>query len=176
MRARRFLARFAAAAQGAAAVEMALVSSILAAALVNVAEAGRYAYTVTQVTNASQAGVQIALARCDADKTPVTTKCPGVEDLVEAAVRSTSLGSEVEINQGLAEGWYCVDSQGELQQVAAVEAKKPENCLAAGEKDRSPGLYLSLEVTHPYQTLFPGLTIVERFPDTIRRSARMRVA
>ena len=175
MRARRFLARFAGAANGAAAVEMALVSSILAGALVNVAEAGRYAYTVSQVTNASQAGVQIALARCAADKTPVTTKCPGVETLVEAAVRSTSLGSQVTIDDDLSEAWYCVDGQGELQQVATAQNKKPENCQAVGQKDRSPGLYLSIEVSHPYQTLFPGLTIVERFPDTIRRSARMRV-
>lgn len=176
MRGGRFLARFVAAAEGAAAVEMALVSSILAAALINVAEAGRYAYTVTQVTNASQAGVQIALARCAADKTPVTVKCPGVEDMVEAAVRSTSLKSQVTIKEDLAEAWYCVDSHGQLQEVAPVASKKPENCSAVGEKDRRPGLYVSLKVSHPYQMLFPGLTVVERFPDTITRSARMRVA
>lgn len=176
MPAKRFLAGFAAAADGAAAVEMALVGSILAGALVNVAEAGRYAYTVTQVTNASQAGVQIAVARCAADKTPVTLKCPGVEDLVEAAVRSTSLGSKVTIEDDIVEAWHCVDEHGDLKKVAAVESKKPENCSAVGQKDRSPGLYLSIEVSHPYQTLFPGLTIVERFPDTIVRSARMRVA
>lgn len=176
MRAIRFLARFRAAADGAAAVEMALVSSLLAGALMNVAEVGRYAYTVTQVINASQAGVQIALARCAADKTPVTLKCPDVEDMAESAVESTSLGSQVTIQGGLVEAWYCVGSDGALQQVATAAQNKPADCSAAGEKGRKPGLYVSVEVSHPYEPLFPGLTLVESLPDTIVRSARMRVA
>lgn len=172
----RLLARFAAAADGAAAVEMALVGSILAGALLNVAELGRYAYTTTQVVNASQAGVQMALSRCAADKTPVTLKCPGVEDLVESAVRSTSLGGQVSVKGELAEAWYCVVGDGELEEIAPAEEGKPRDCEDVGEKDRTPGLYLSVEVAHPYAPLFPGLTIVERFPETIVRSARMRVA
>jgi hypothetical protein len=176
MKGARFLARFAAAAEGAAAVEMALVGSIMAGALMNVAELGRYAYTTTQVINASQAGVHMAIARCAADKTPVTLRCPGVEDLVTSAIRSTSLGSAVTVQGDLEEAWYCVGEDGDLEEIATVAETKPRDCEEAGEKDRIPGLYLTVEVAHTFEPLFPGLTLVENFPETIVRSARMRLA
>jgi len=176
MGAARFLARFAAAAEGVAAVEMALVSTLLAGALMNVAELGRYAYTTTQVINASQAGVQMAISRCAANKTPVTLKCPDVETLVASAIRSTSLGSEVTLEEDLVEAWYCVSADGELEEVATVAETKPRDCEEAGDKDRTPGLYLTVEVAHTYEPLFPGLTLVESFPETVTRSARMRLA
>lgn len=176
MRRARFFARFGSAAEGAAAVEMALVSAILAGALMNVAELGRYAYTTTQVINASQAGAHIALARCAADKTPVTLKCPEVDTLVTSAIRSTSLGSQVTVTKDLAEAWYCVGEGGDLMQIATAKETKPRDCEEAGEKDRTPGLYLTVEVAHTYEPLFPGLTLVESFPETISRSARMRTA
>lgn len=176
MRRARFLRRFGAATEGVAAVEMALVSSILAGALMNVAEMGRYAYTTTQVINASQAGVHMALAQCAADKTPVTLKCPEVDDLVASAIRSTSLGSQVTVQGDLVEAWYCVGSDGELEEVATVAEKKPRDCEEAGDRDRAPGLYLTVEVAHTYEPVFPGLTLAETFPETIVRSARMRLA
>lgn len=167
------MSRFGGDTRGVAAVEMALVGGVLAGALMNVAEVGRYAHVATQVTAAGQAAAQAALVRCDPDDTPVTLRCDGVGSAVATAIRGTSLGETVTLHGAPSEGWYCVNAQGRLQKVADAD-DEPGDCEAAGGEG-APGLYFSLQVQHTYEPLFPGLTLAETFPDTIVRSAWMRL-
>lgn len=169
-----FLRRFGRAEDGVAAVEMALVSGVLIAALLNVVEVGRYAYLSAQVTAATQAGAHAAIARCSEAQSPVTLNCPNVADEVTAAVQGTSLGALVELRGGLTEAWYCVNAQGVLEEMAAP-AERPEDCADAGDEDAEAGLYLRVQTEFTYEPLFPDLTLAETFPEVIVRTAWMRL-
>jgi Flp pilus assembly protein TadG len=159
---------------GVAAVEFALVGSLLVGALFNVAEVSRYTYLAIQVSAASQAGAQGALVACDTSHVPATINCPGVLTAVTTALHSTSLGDDISVVGALQEDWFCVNAQGALQ-VVGDAAHKPTNCAAAGDASAAPGLYLRVNVTYHYEAMFPGLTIAEAFPANITRSAWMRM-
>lgn len=161
--------------RGVAAIETALVGTVFLAALFNVVEVGRYAYTSMQVTSASQAGAQAAIVHCEPGDTPVTTECPGVTAAVEIAAKATSLGSQVRLDGALEEGWYCLTGQQTLQQVSSIGAEPPADCDDEGLPSGSPALYVRVRVTSSFEPIFPGLTIVAQFPDTITRTAWMRV-
>ncbi len=170
-----FLRRFARNERGVAAVEMAMIGGLLTGALMNVAEVGRYAYLATEVSAASQAAAQAAIITCSTDKTPVTTNCPAVAAAITTALRGTSLGDHVSlVTGGMTEGWYCLRGDGTQVWISAA-ADKPANCLAAGEPNVLPTLYLSLQATYDYEPMFPGLTIVQSFPAQIRRTSWMRM-
>lgn len=172
---RSFLGRFARDEDGVAAVEMALISGVLIAALLNVVEVGRYAYLSTQVLAATQAGAHAAIARCEESESPVTLNCPEVTAEVTAAVQGTSLGALVSLREpGLAEAWYCVNEQGILEEMAPP-AEPPADCADAGDEDAEPGLYLRVQTQFAYEPLFDGLTLTETFPAVIERTAWMRL-
>lgn len=174
MRGSRFIGSFRRDERGVAGVEMALTGTLIMGALFNVVEVGRYAYEVTEVAAASQAGAQAAIVTCDTTRTPVTINCPAAAAAIQTAIRGTSLGNGVAQQGALSEGWYCVNPQGALQYVSAP-ASKPLNCSAAGVPANKPALYLRLTVTHAYHPIFPGLTLVSTFPSSVTRSAWMRV-
>lgn len=161
--------------RGVAAVETALVGTVILAGLFNVIEVGRYAYTSMQVTSASQAGAQATLVHCEPGDTPVTTECAGVTAAVEIAAKATSLGNQVQLDGALDEGWYCVTGQQTLQKVATASEEAPSDCDDEGLPSGPPSLYVRVRVTSPFEPIFPGLTIVASFPETINRTAWMRV-
>lgn len=169
-----FLRTFGVDRRGVAAVEAALVGSFLVGAMFNVAEISRYAYVSMQVSTAGQAGAQAAIIACDPPETPVTTNCPEAPAAIQAAITGTSLGAAIALQGQLAEGWYCVNSEGALERMAAPDAK-PANCTDAGVPGGTPSLYLSLRVAYQFAPIFPGLTLVEAFPQTIVKSAMMRM-
>lgn len=171
-----FTGRFLKDDSGLAALETALVTPLFVLALLNVVEVGRYAYTVTQVAAASQAGAQAAIVHCEHDETPLTTNCAEGPGAVAAAVRGTSLGDSVSLEGALDEGWYCVNASGTLQRMAAASETKPADCTAAGVAGGAPSLYLIVQAGHDYEPTFPGLTLAESFPDRIVRTARMRLS
>lgn len=171
-----FLRRFDRDDRGVAAIETALVGSVLLVALFNVIEVGRYAYTAMQVTAASQAGAQAALVGCEPAETPVTTKCPGVSAAIEVAAQSGSLGNRVSLSGPVLEGWYCVTAQRTLQFVAAASSSDvPSDCDDEGLPSGPPALYIRVQVTTAFEAIFPGLTIVQSFPETIGRTSWMRL-
>lgn len=172
--ARSRLARFAGDVTGVAAIEMALVSGLLIMLMCNVAELGRYAYVVTQVSAATQAAAQAALVTCDPTKTPATIACPALDTAMTAAAHSTSLGAEVELDEDVREAWYCVNAQGALEKVAEV-GKKPEDCADVDRPGEPPALYLQVRTSHEFEALFPGLTVVDSFRSTIERTSWMRM-
>lgn len=158
---------------GVAAVEVALVGSLLVTAMFNVVEVGRYSYVATQVTAASQAGAQAVLVTCTSAQTPVSTNCPSATAAINNALQGTTLGTGVTQPSALTERWYCVSSAGDLQDMAPA-ASKPSNCAGAGGSGL-PGLYVKVQATYTYQPMFPGLTVVATLPATVSRSAWMRV-
>jgi len=167
--------RFASDERGVAAVEMALFGTLVIGALLNVVEVGRYAYVVTQVTSASQAGAHAAIAKCATTETPVTSACPEAADAIDTAIAGTSLGEQIALDGELQEAWYCVNAGGTLEEVAEADDPKPANCQDVGVPSGTPGLYLRVRVTHDYEALFPGLTIAESLPTEIVRTAWMRM-
>lgn len=156
--------------RGVAAIETALVGSLLIAALMNVVEVSRYAYVSAQVSAATQAGAQAAAIACDPNETPATVNCPEVADAVEASLHGSSLGEAIHLDGALEEGWYCVTADDKLQ-YASGAGSKPSDCGAGGQ----PGLYLQVRTTYAYQPLFPGLTVAAAFSGAIERTAWMRM-
>ena len=119
------------------------------------------------------AGAQAALVTCSATQTPVTSNCSAVASAITTALQGTSLGSGITQQGALTERWYCVNSGGALQDMAAA-ANKPSNCSAAGGSGL-PGLYVTVQATYTYQPIFPGLTIVATLPAAVTKSAWMRM-
>jgi Flp pilus assembly pilin Flp len=170
----RRLRRFADDERGVAAVEMALIGTLLAGALMNVAEISRYAYLAMEVDAAAQAGAQAAVVKCDPAETPITINCPEADDEIETAISGTSLGQGVTLEEPIDEAWYCLNGEGALQKVSPA-GSKPSDCSQAGAPNGRPGLYVRLRTTFTYEPIFPGLTLVEALPETITRSAMMRL-
>lgn len=169
------LAKLARAEDGNAAVELALVGALLAACLMNVAEAAHYAYQASEVNAAAQAGAQAALNACDEAHTPATLNCPPLSNAVTTAIQSSSLGRQIVLEGSIAEGYYCLTPTGALQRVSDA-SRKPIDCSAAKNTQASPTLYLQVPVTFTYEAIFPGLTIVNTFATPITRTAWMRMS
>jgi hypothetical protein len=166
--------RFTADERGIAAVEMALMGTLLTGALMNVAELGRYAYIATEVAAASQAGAQTILTTCDTLHTPVTLVCPDAQTAITTAAQGTSLGRDISIKAPIDEGWYCLKDDGSLKYEAKPE-DKPDDCGDVGEPTDRPELYVQVKAAYTYKPMFPGLTIAQAFPAQIAHVAWMRV-
>jgi Flp pilus assembly protein TadG len=160
---------------GAAAIETALIGSMFVALVLNTVEIGRYGFHSMQLANATQAGAQAAVTICDPeDQTPVTTKCTALTSAVTAAVKSSSLGTAVNLNGSPTEGWYCVTAAKTLMAVGSLNSK-PANCSAAGDVNARPGLYLQVNTSYTYAPMFPGMTLAATFPTALTRTSWMRV-
>ncbi len=160
--------------RGVAAVEMALIGTLIMGALFNVVEVGRYVYQSMELAAASQAGAQAAIVTCDTNKTPVTSNCPAAPAAIQMAIRGTSLGDSVVQHGPLDEAWYCVNFQGTLQAMSAATVR-PADCSDAGVVANKPALYLRVTVAYDYQAIFPGVTVVDALPHALERSAWMRM-
>jgi Flp pilus assembly pilin Flp len=170
-----FLRRFSDDRRGIAAVEMALMGTLLAGALMNVAEVGRYAYVASEVAAASQAGAQVILTTCDTMHTPVTQACPDAQSAILTAARGTSLGGAISIKTPIDEGWYCLKDDGTLKFEARADQDKPNDCGDVGEPQARAELYVQVRAGYVYQPIFPGLTLAQSFPAQISHTAWMRV-
>jgi len=167
--------KFAADQRGVAAVEFGLFFILLSLAFVNVTDISIYIYQRMQAENATQVGAQAASKTCDASKLPATVNCPGLTNAVQAAIQSTSLGTNVTLVSGSpSEGYYCINASNALQYVSSVAAK-PVDCTAAGTPALQPGDYIQVQTTFTYTPLFPGLSISSTFPTPINRTAIMRL-
>jgi Flp pilus assembly protein TadG len=172
---RRLMQSFARNDDGAAAIELAGVGSILVIAAINATDVGRYAYQTSEVNAAAQAGAQAASVACDVAHTPATQNCADLNGAVTTAIESTPLGPGVSLNGSITEAYYCLDNSGALQKVSAASAK-PANCSAVNNANATPTLFLQVPVTYTFQPLFPGLTFAQSFSGAITRTAWMRMA
>jgi Flp pilus assembly protein TadG len=159
---------------GVAAIEFALISSVLVFLTLNVIDVAYYAALRMEVENAAQAGAQAAWQNCLT--TPATTNCADFAADVTRAVQATSLGTAIALQSGSpSEGYYCVDSTGSLSYVGAVTSPKPTNCSSVGVSANQPGDWVRVQVTYTFSSLFPALTITATMASIFTETAWMRI-
>ena len=168
--------------RGTAAVEMALVTALLAYPVLNVADLGMYAYQSMQVANAAQAGARAAWSQCNASTMwPATANCgtngATLTSVVSgpAGIHSTSLASGVSLVSGYPkEGYYCATTTNALAATtggtgtnptsvgAAPAQPSPNDCstVTGAVVGATPGDYVSVSVTFTYTPLFTGVRTV----------------
>jgi len=163
--------------RGTSAIEFAFFASILSFAILNVADISIYLYKRMQVENATQMGAQAAWNACDPSQNqlPATTNCPSLTTAITNAIHSTSLSTAVSLQAGSpAEGYYCVNSSGQLQYVSSVSSK-PADCTVAGVPSNMPGDYITVTASYAYAPIFHGVTVAAAFPTPIVRTSMMRL-
>lgn len=161
---------------GAAAVEFALVLSLLVIPILNVVDFAMYAWNRMQVDNAAQVGAQAAWETCiPPTKLPASTNCSGMATAVATAVQSTSLGTAVTVTS-TTEGYYCVNtSTNVLVAVGTYPGTKPSDCSSVGSASDSPGEYVKVTVSYTYTPLFPAVSIASVLTPSVTRTAWMRL-
>jgi hypothetical protein len=153
---------------------MALIGSMFSVAVLNAVDVAHYAFIVTQVNSATQAGAQAALVTCDVAHVPATQNCPGLNGAVATAIHGSSLGAGVGLSGAITEGYYCLNTANALQYVSSLDAK-PADCTAAGKPALSPVLYLKIQTTYAYTPLFPTLSVAGALPTPVVRTGWMRM-
>jgi Flp pilus assembly protein TadG len=148
-------------ARGTAAIEFAGAGLLLALGLLNAVDFGYYMYQRMEVENAAQVGAQAAWKICSQmSMLPATQNCSGLNTAITTAVRSTTLGSSVNLASGYpTEGYYCANASNQMQLVGSVTSSEPTDCSAAGNANTSPGDYLQIRVTFAYAPMF-GITVM----------------
>jgi Flp pilus assembly protein TadG len=158
---------FGADARGVAGIEFGLIGLALIPVVLNAVDVGYYAYQRMEVENAAEVGAQEAWKFChnaNGDMLPATdpTKCPGLNTAITTAIQSTTLGPAVTlasgtgaINPNPGEGYYCVNASNAL--ILQGSGSSPPTTCSTGV---APGDYIQVQVTYPYQSLFPGLISV----------------
>lgn len=164
---------------GAAAVEFALVLTLLTVPLLNVADFAFYAWDRMQLDNAAQSAAQAAWAECDPSKLPATSNCPNIGAKVSAGAHLTSLGGAVNVASGTStppEGYYCTDTSGNLVPAGPITSARPANCSASGGLSSDvPGDYVQITVSYTYTPIFPAVSIASSLASPITRTAWMRL-
>jgi Flp pilus assembly protein TadG len=160
---------------GVAAIEFGLFASFLSLGMLNAADIGMYLYQRMEVENATEMGAQAAWKNCTLTQLPATVNCPALNNAVQRAVQSTSLGTNITLQTGSpSEGYYCLNSSNALQYVSDVSSR-PADCSAAGKPALQPADYISVQTTFAYAPLFPGITVASTFASPITRTAMMRL-
>lgn len=157
---------------GAAAAEFALVLSLLAIPVLNVADLALYAWDRMQLDNAAQMAAQAAWVTCNnGTKLPALTNCTGLASAAATAAHSSRLGSSVAVGT-MTEGNYCPNSGG----TALVSAGTASTCSGVnGSATDRPGDYLFIPVTYTYTPIFPGVSIVALLPANMQSNGQMRL-
>ena len=167
--------------QGAAAVEFAIVVSLLTVPLLNVLDVALYAWDRMQVDNAAQAAVQAAWATCSlTSNLPATpnsyANCSAMPVAVTTAAQSTTLGTNVTVSS-TTEGYYCVKTSAPagLVPVGTFPGTKPANCSSVGSSSDTPGDYVLITTSYTYTPIFSAVSIASSLTSPITRQAWMRL-
>lgn len=173
--------RFRSEQRGAAAVEFALVVTLLTVPILNVVDLAVYSWDKMQVDNAAQAAVQAAWATCStAANLPATqgTNCSAMSSAVTTAAQSTTLGTGVTVTN-TTENYYCVKTSTSALVVAGpVTSAKPSNCSQGsigGSSSDTPGDYVLITVSYTYSPIFSAVSIASTLTTPITRQAWMRL-
>lgn len=165
--------------RGAAAVEFALVLTLLAIPILNVVDVGIYVFQRMEVDNAAQVAAQAAWAivpNCTLPLTNPSSNCSALSGKMTTAAHSTPLGSNVSVSS--AENYYCVKTAtSQLVPVGTFPTKpSPDNCAAAGGLSTdTPGDYLIVTASYTYTPVFSGVSVVDLLGSTITRKVWMRL-
>jgi len=174
------LRRFRREQRGAAAVEFALVITLLTIPVLNVVDLAQYAWDRMQVDNAAQMAVQAAWATCKlAGNLPATpntyANCTGMPAAVTMALQSTSLGANVTLTS-TTENYYCINTTtNALVTVGNFPSSKPANCGAVGSNKDTPGDYVVITASYTFTPIFKAVSIANALPSPITRTAWTRL-
>jgi Flp pilus assembly protein TadG len=160
------------------AIEFAIFVPLLVIGLLNTVEVSRYYYQAMEVENAAQMGAQAAWKTCNKNSLlPAMKYCAGLVTAVQAAVQSTSLGTNIALQAGFpSEAYFCLDNVNALKSVGDVtKVIKPIDCSAVGMATLKPADYVQINTTFTYVPLFADLTIARNFPNPLIKNAYMRL-
>lgn len=166
--------------KGAAAVEFALILTLLTIPILNVVDLAIYSWNKMQVDNAAQAAVQAAWATCNlSSKIPATpssyANCPAMPAAVTQAAQSTSLGTGITVTS-TTENYYCINTTTNvLVTVGNFPNTKPATCTSVGSASDKPGDYVLITVSYTYAPVFSLVSIASQLATPIRRQAWMRL-
>jgi len=174
------LRRYADDQKGAAAIEFALIVTLLVVPILNVMDVTLYAWDRMQVDYAAQSGAQAARTACTYTFQPATYNCPNLNSTVQTAVRSTPLGANVAFS--VQEHYYCTVSNA-LVKVSDPPNNPPTDCSQknssgtniGGSSSEKPGDYIQVTTTYTYVPIFPAVSVVSALNTTITRIAWMRL-
>jgi hypothetical protein len=173
---------------GTASSELVLVVWLLSIPVLWITDVTYYVYQRMEVGTATQAAAQAIWSTCNATSMmPATVKCSGMATARDAAVASTSLGTNVSVTS-TTEDYYClVGSPATLyglvahSKMSSLTATKPANCAAngiGGSSTDSPGDYVYVTTTFTFTPIFPGFSLVTMFglPSTLTETVWTRIA
>jgi len=169
--------------RGAAAVEFAIVVTLLTVPVLNVVDVAQYAWDRMQTDNAAQAAVQAAWTTCStAANLPATvgTNCSAMSAAVTLAAQSTSLRTAVTVTS-TTEGYYCVKTSvtpNTLIYAGPVTSAKPSDCSQGsigGSSSDVPGDYVLITTSYTYSPIFPAVSVASGLATPITRQAWMRL-
>lgn len=169
--------------EGVAAVEFALVATLLFGLLANIIDVSWYMYLSIQVESATQNASRAAFVACDPyTQLPATKNCgTKFTSAVEGALHNTILKSTViwtnkppvaayAAGKLPLEAYYCVDSAGKLTFAGAASS------TAAPTSPCNPAaIYLRLVAEYAYTPFLPGLSVASLFGSKITREAFTRL-
>jgi len=167
---------------GAAAVEFALVLTLLTVPVLNVVDLAMYAWDRMQLDNAAQVAVQAAWTTCAAPSNHPASpnsyaNCNGMPAAVTRAAQSTSLGTNVTWVL-TTEAYYCITTGGALVFAAAANATPPSDCSKnglGGQASDKPGDYVQITTSYNFTSIFPAVSIASTLTSPITRTAWMRL-
>ncbi|MBV9016369.1 MAG: pilus assembly protein [Alphaproteobacteria bacterium] len=147
--------------RGAAAVEFALVTTILVPLLLNMIDFSILIWSKMAVENAAQMGAQAAFHTCASGPLPATTNCANFSSAITTAIHSTSLGSNVSQASGSPNENYGCTSGTTIVSVGSYSSPpSPYDCSTVGNSGITPGDYVTVGVTYSYTPLFSGISLV----------------
>jgi Flp pilus assembly protein TadG len=154
------LRRLARAEAGSAAIEFALVSTILLVLFVNLIDFSFLIWAQMEVETSAQMGAQAAYAACSSAASPATTNCPTLNSVVTTAIQDTSLGTAVALASGSpSESYYCATASGLESMGGYSSPPSPYDCSGAGNASASPGDYMTVSVSYSFAPLFAGVSL-----------------
>ena len=166
--------------KGAAAVEFALILTLLTIPILNVVDVAVYSWDKMQVDNAAQAAVQAAWATCNLPmEIPATpnsyANCTAMPAAVTQAAQSTTLGTAVTVTSTV-EDYYCVNTTTNvLVTVGNFPNTKPATCSSVGSGSDKPGDYVRITVSYTYTPVFSAVSIASQLATPITRTAWMQL-
>jgi Flp pilus assembly protein TadG len=179
--------------RGGAAVEIGLMITVMTIPLLNVPDLAIYGAQSMAVSTAAHAGAEAAYRTCNsAQYWPAIVNCPTFSTVIQDAVQSTSLGTNVVETPGSppAEGYYCTTTAGALVLVSSLSSivgtaptNVPSTCSAQtpptgatwSAPSAAPGDYVQVSVTYTYHPLFPYVSAVSFLAQTLNRTQWIRL-
>jgi Flp pilus assembly protein TadG len=169
--------------EGVAAVEFALVGTLLFGLLANILDVSWYMYLGMQVENAVQNASRAGFVACDPYvQLPATKNCgTKFPTAVEGALHNTTLKSTVTwvnkppvaayaANNLPLEAYYCVDSNGKLAFAGAASLP-----TAPTSPCNPAAIYVRIVAAYDYTPFMPGLSVASLFGNKITREAFTRL-